>query len=279
MARPGADARVGQRGGAPVTRNRAVGTGAVIVVGYLLAILGTSGTVRPLLDGFAPAPEYHWVEPPAYFSPGNRAPTGLTATIPVRDGVSTTRGLTTPDGQVVLTLGRGAIEAPRGDQRIRLRVEPRVGPASLPDGLRANGNAYRITMTAEPSGTVITTLARPGTLVLQVPELSTGLFQRLGHTRWQPVPSMPIPPRQLSLTTPLDQSGDYVSGTNLPLLAGPEQSADHTMIIALGIGAVTLVVLGAAAWTVRRRRAAAAVSPSAGTRDPDRDEPDLPSES
>lgn len=263
-----------------MSRGRALVGGGAIVVLYLLAVTFTgSGSVRPLLDGFAPAPEYHWVDPPPYFAPGNRAPSGVRAFVGVTDGVSTARGVATPDGQVVMNLARGAVTVPQDDRRIRVVIEPRAGAGRLPDGLRANGNTVRITMTALPSETRITTLDRPGTLVLQVPELNTDLLRRTG-AGWEAVPSNPVPPRGLSITTALDRTGDYLSGTNLPLFDGPEGTADHSVAIAIGVGGATLAILGGVAWFVRRRHLArAVVSPSAGTPDPDPGAPDPPSAS
>lgn len=254
---------------------RAALLGGLAVAAYVAAAAAGIGPgVRPMLDGFAPVPEYRWIAPPPYFAPGNRPPEPAHASVTVRDGVSEARGVTTPDGQVVLTLGRGALEVPAGDRVVKVDIVPRAGSRrGLTPPLRPNGNRYRIRLTAEPSGTTVTTVARRGTLVLQVPELSTQLLHRDGPGPWTVVDSTPIPPRQLSLSAPFDRPGEYLSVTNLPLLAGPDGSSSAAVPVAIGVGAA-VVLLALGGWWLGRRRGR--VSSSAGTPDPDPAAPDPP---
>lgn len=77
-----------------------------------------------------------------------------------------------------MSLGRGAIAAAPGATSVAVHVTPltpkRLAP--VPDGLRANGNAYRVEMTYEPSGVPVTHFTAPGTLLIEIPELGTALY-------------------------------------------------------------------------------------------------------
>lgn len=210
-------------------------------------------------DGVTPLPKYRWLEPPPFFAAGNETPGSARAAIPLRATGSAPSSIVTPDAQVVLTLGTDAI-APRGeDRRVRVTIEP-VAASSAPPlatGLRANGNAYRITMGYEPSGTAVTALVKPGTLILAVPELNTQLMRSAGASRWAPVDARSLPPRNLSLSAAFERPGTYLSATNLPELAGPAPSRDHTAAIVAGVVAVLLVAAGG--FVLRRRRSARSV--------------------
>ena len=223
----------------------------------VITLHGAGAPIRPVFDGFAPVTQYRWVAPPAAFAAGNQEPSGARATIPLAGDGSRHAGIATDDGQLILALGDGAI-APHGDDdHVAVRVVPVDGATvALPDRLRANGNAYRITMTYEPSGTAVTTLSDPGTITLAVPELGRDLFRFVGG-RPTIVASRGVPPTLTAVTAALDRTGTYVSGTNLPLPPGPSDSTqDHTALIAVLIGVAT-VVLVVAAWLVARRRRAA----------------------
>ena len=258
-------------GGHPRRREpaRAVVSGRLrrlgLVVGalYLLAVgltLGIRDTaVRPLFDGFAPAPQYRWLAPPTGFSAGNRQPAALRASIAIGPDGSRRTGLGTADGQVVLALGPGAIPAHGADRRVSVRVEPVDGERvrRLPAGLRPNGNAYRITLTYEPSGARVGVLAHPGTLTLAIPEVGRDLF-RARPAGWTVVPSRGVPPSLTTLTAPLARPGLYLSGTDLPPPPGPgrDHPRSHCGRSRSRVGGVAIVLLAGAYAIVRRRRRA-----------------------
>ena len=230
---------------------------AAVTVILLTAFAGAppvAAAVRPA-DGNAPRVKYRWIAPPPFFAAGNEQPSPVRAAVPLRSTGSVPSSVLTPDGQVVLTLGSDAI-APHGtDRRVDISITP-TAPAYPPAaGLRANGNAYRITMRYRPSGTPVPPLTNPGTLILAIPELNTQLLRSGGGSTWVPVESRSLPPRNLSLSARFDRPGTYLSATNLPELAGPDAADDHTVAIVAGVVAVALLV--GAALVVRRRRRSA----------------------
>jgi hypothetical protein len=213
--------------------------------------------VRPLYDGFAPAPSYRWVDPPPFFAAGNSEPAGVTRTIALgRDG-SEASGIATPDGQFVLNLGAGAIAPSAGATRVAVTIRPRTvgGLGHLPHGLRANGNTYGVTMYYEPSHVAVATLHEPGSLALQVPEVGADLFTSARGIRWEGVPAESLPPRDLTLTARFVAPGYYVSGTSLPELVAPASDSSSNALW-LGLLAVTVTLaLIATGFVVAKRRA------------------------
>ncbi len=70
-----------------------------------------------------------------------------------REG-SVASGVATPDGQLVLNFGRGAVAPRAGAKRVTVTITP-VDPSDLapvPSGLRPNGNAYQVEMRYGPGG-------------------------------------------------------------------------------------------------------------------------------
>jgi len=271
----------GRTSGRVPSRRRLLLAGLGAVLAYLLvATMLTSGPVRPLFDGFAPPPEYRWLVPPPAFAAGNTPPEGVRTTIALGPDGSAARGVSTPDGQVVLTFGTGAIAPHGGDRSVRVSVTPVDGNRlrALPRGLRPNGNAYRLALTYAPSGDPVTELAKPGTLVLTVPELGWALYRDDGSA-WQEVSAQPVPPRGVDLTAQLTAPGDYLDGTDLPLPPGPDPTTtDNAGWIALGIGVAAVLLIGAALLVARRRRRAR-ISASAEIPDPVPASPGHPSDS
>ncbi len=234
----------------------------VLTVTYLAVVVATLGlrdtSIRPLFDGFAPAPKYRWVEPPPPFSAGNRAPDGATASVALDAAGSRPLGLATDDAQAVISLGAGAIAPHGSDRKVRIEITPQSGAElRLPDHLRANGNAYRVTMTYEPSGTPVRRLRRPGTLSLAIPELDRTLF-RFQHSHRTALTSRGVTPAWTTIVTQLPGSGTYLSSTDLPLPPGPgTTTSDHTVLVVVGVGVIAVGLVALAALVARRRRARA----------------------
>lgn len=235
-------------------------------------------------DGSAPPPVYHWVAPPAGATGAAAVPaTGARTTVALGESGSAPVGFATGDGQVAVSLGAGAIATVPGQRTVALRITP-VRARSLPplpDGLRANGNAYRITATTVPGGQPVTTFTKPGTMTMELPELGRSLYRASG-SGWVEVPSTPVPPRELAVSATLNAPGVYVSGTDLPppvVGSGDSTTGDDGMptgaVVAL-VGLVLLVglVIAMAARMHSRRQA---VSASAGSPGPDPAAPDRPS--
>ena len=241
-------------------RRRSLILGVIVLGAYLVVLALTVGLrddhVRPLYDGFTTPVPYQWVDPPSFFASGNVTPKPVTTTIALGPAGSTAAGVATPDGQFVLNLGRGAIAPIAGAHRVKVKISP-VAPSSLaklPSGLRPNGNAYDVTMVYEPNGTRVAQLARPGSLVMEIPELGDALFRSDDGTRWTTVDATGVPPRQLSLTAPWSEPGDYVAGTRLPELVGPSTSSSHAVVIGIAVAVAAVLLFVGAFVLVRRRR-------------------------
>ncbi|HEY7438893.1 MAG TPA: hypothetical protein VIC35_05805 [Acidimicrobiia bacterium] len=237
--------------------------GALLGVTYALVLVWTVGAharhVRPLYDGFAPTEQYRWVDPPAFFASGNKTPAGVTSTVELTRAGSRPAGIATSDAQLVLDLGTGAVATHGRDTKVRITITPvsAAGLERVPSGLRANGNAYRVSATYEPSHVPVRQPFVRSTMLLTVPEVGTQLFTARATGRgWTPIPSDALPPSNLSVSANLAAPGYYLDATRLPSLVGPGQSSSTSLAlpIAIGIGGLVLVLVGAGLLLARRRR-------------------------
>ena len=208
-----------------MTRRRVVAWGIAIVVAYLgslaITVVVPDAHVRPLYDGFAPPNSYSWVDPPAFFSAGIAKPVATSAVVPIGAAGSNAAGVATPDGQFVIDLARGAIARHASDRQITVEITP-VAPkhlAAVPLDLRANGNAYRVQMTYEPSNAPVTAIARPGTLLVELPEVGNRLFRSSSGRSWSTLPARAVSSTQLSLSAEFTGPAYYVGATSLPELS------------------------------------------------------------
>jgi hypothetical protein len=238
--------------------------GAVIVAVYLAAATVTGvvrhGDVRPLYDGFLPPSSYRFVDPPQFFASGNVKPESMSTSISLGPDGSQPAGFSTPDGQFVVSLPRAAIPAAAAETTVTVRVTP-LAPRNadaLPRGLRPNGNAYRVDMSYTRSGTTVTRFAKPGTLLIGLPEIGNHLFFSAGAATWSQLPSRAIPPRELSLTASFAAPGYYMAATSLPELTAQPGHSRRTAVVLGVVTAVVAIGLFAGAYivVVRRRRRA-----------------------
>jgi hypothetical protein len=231
---------------------------AVYVVAVSVTVASRHDHVRPLYDAFVPPSSYRFVDPPAFFASGNVKPTAASATIALGANGSAPAGLATPDGQFVVNLARGAIPPAKGATAISMRITP-IAPkdlAPVPPPLRANGNAYRVQLTYEPRGPTIEKLVRPGTLLVEIPEIGRSLFTSATAGAWSPVASRVIAPSQLTMTAEFAAPGYYVAATNLPELTAPPGHSSHIAIVIGVATAVVAALLFAVAYLFTRRRRA-----------------------
>ena len=237
-------------------RPRVLLVGLAIVGSYLAVVSATitmrEGHVRPLYDGLHTPIRYRFVNPPAFFASGNVEPTAMSTTIALGAGGSEPAGLAAPDGQFVINLARGAIAPAVGATKVSVRITPfdpdSLGPlqrSKLPPmhGLvRPSGNAYHLAMTYEPDGRAITRFAKPGTLLMEIPEIAQSAYRSIDGEEWSRIATHVLSPGQRSMSTALDGPGYYVAGTNQPSLAAQQQesSRDAWMV---GIGVALIAVL------------------------------------
>jgi len=238
---------------------RTLGIGLAIAAAYLVAVVVTMGLhgsrTRPLYEGFSPAAPYRWVDPPAVFAATNQKPTAVTATVPMTATGSAPAGLQTSDNQVILGMAAGAVAPHAADRSLRVGIVP-LDPTKLPPlpgGLYPNGNAYRISVVYEPSGTPVTELAKPGSLTIEIPGIGRVLYNSPDGRTWNRVHAHNVLPTNLIMSTLFATPGYYLGGTTFPP-AKPASSSSSTVKVAIGVGALVVIILAATAVLVRRRR-------------------------
>jgi len=248
-----------------VTRGRislrtGLGTGMALAAVYVIVVFTTvanrPGLARPLYDGFVPPSSYQWVKPPPFFSANNVKPKSVETTIALTAAGSAPAGVATPDGQFAIDLGAGAIDPHEDSTHVFVRVTPLAASSlpPLPNGLRGNGNAYRVEMRYEPRNDPIVRLKRPGSLLMEIPEIGRQLYRSTDRATWTPLPAAAIGPNKLTLTTVFDGPGDYLAATNLPeLVTAPNGSSKGALTVAVVVGLLATASLVGVALVTRRR--------------------------
>ena len=245
--------------------------GAALVVLYVAVVVATmnlgSHRVRPLFEGFTPPPPYEWVSPPKEFRAGNQKPVAVDTDITLNPKGSIAIGVTSSDSQFILNLPDGAIASHGSDVSANAHMDP-LDPSklgALPSGLAADGNAYRLQLTYQPSHAEITHLAKPGNVFLTVPQPAIALLYSSDGRRWTTLHSDPAGgPAALGAT--LTDAGWFLAA--MPPGASPKRSspvgtiavAVVTVLLALALffgPALVRRVRGRAVVAVRRRPRAA----------------------
>jgi hypothetical protein len=237
-------------------------TGVLLALAYAavtVVYVRHGGNARPLFDGFAPPPPYNWVNPPKEFAAGNVQPKPSSVEIALGPGGSAVGGGSSPDGQVILSFKAGAIPPRDADTRVVVQVTP-VDPAVVaapPPGLAADGNAYRLDFTYQPSGQSVPSLAEPADVFLVVPEpAQTLLFSRDGRT-WENLPFRPVAdPTQIGGAFP---GPGYLLAVAPPVGRPSESDSDNASVgligaLALIAGLAGVLWLAPLAWSRLRSR-------------------------
>jgi hypothetical protein len=248
-----------------VTARRVLRTGVWLVAAYVVVAVATTwwspGGMRPLFDGFGSHPgEYLWVDPPRQFAEGNRPPEPAQATLRLAADGSAPGTATPPDGQALAQLQSKAVAPHPPDDSARLDLTPVAAGTlgTLPGGLEPQGNAYRIAVTYQPSGTAVDQFGLPGTVGLTSAAPATALLYSADGQTWERKESTPLA-RGNGLTGALEAPGYY-------LAAGPESAEDDS-----GGVPVIVYVLGAAvplglAWLLLAGRNRAPANARGGRR-------------
>lgn len=220
-------------------------TGVALALVYV--VLAVAYNTRPLFDGFAPPTPYNWVNPPREFRSGNVVPKPSSVEVALGPAGSAQGGGSSSDGQVILSVAAGAYPAHPPDAKVVVQINP-VDPAVLaapPAGLLADGNAYRLDFTYEPSKAPVTMLAAPADIFLVVPEpAQTLLFSPDGRT-WENLPFRPVPdPTQIGGA--IDRPG-YLLAVAPPIgrlseTSSPDNEAARVFKAVSAIAALALVL-------------------------------------
>ncbi len=233
------------------------------------ATLAWSGRrLLPLFEGVGPPPPYQWVNPPPAFKSGNTKPGPATVDIAFRAGKSDAASAFTADSQLVINITAGAF-TPRGaDTAVRAVLTP-LDPATLgpvPPGLFADGNAYRIALTYQPSNTAVDTVAGQGSISLTAPNPGMVLLYSSDGRTWTKLTSQTVAATSTVFST-FTSPGWYLVGAG-PTAIPPAGNGNR-----LGTGAIAALVAALAILfvatpvgvrAVRRRRSAGPGEPDSG---------------
>ncbi len=163
----------------------AVASGLVVVLAYLggTAFGGRLSPLarRPLLDGLAPPPPYHWVKPPPELSTGNRPPQGATGTLELGPSGSQVSAISTGDGQANLLMEANAIASGKPVTALAGKATVSLIFPLLPIPVTSafdytvlasadgNGWAKQASSVTPGSHQVASTLPAPGYVIVAVP--------------------------------------------------------------------------------------------------------------
>jgi hypothetical protein len=249
--------------------------GLALVAVYVMVVAVTMGTkgghVRPLFEGVGPSARYQWVNPPADFAAGNVAPHPTSTAFDLGTAGSSAASVTSSEGQFVLNLPGAAIPVRPGDTRATVDITP-LDPATLgrlPARLLADGNAYRFTVTYQPSQQPLGAISSPGNVIMQVPgQAETMLFSPDGRS-WQKLPVQPV---GAGIGASFSQAGYYLAAAQRATTPSTSGSSRTGSIVVVALITVALaLVLGFAPSAVRRarrRRAPPAGPTASGRRQP-----------
>lgn len=240
-------------------------TGACVLAAYVVAAVATTwwspGGMRPLFDGFGSHPgEYLWVAPPRRFAEGNRPPEPARTTLRLAADGSAPGTATPPDGQALAQLQSRAVAPRPPDESARLDVVPVAAGTlgALPGGLEPQGNAYRITLAYQPSGTTVDRLGVPGTVGLTSAAPATALLYSADGRVWERKESSPLA-RGNGLTGALEAPGYY-------LAAGPGPADDDSGGVPVVVYVLAAAVPLGLAWLLLAGRNRASGGAGGGRR-------------
>jgi hypothetical protein len=224
-----------------VKRGAAVAAVYLAVAAATFAIAGRR--LLPLFEGFRPPEPYSWVQPPRPYAPANEMPTPVSVT----QNTAAALGLTTPDGQCTVSLAAGSLAA-TGNARVQARLTPIAASqlGALPRGLHADGNAYRVELTAQPSGQSVEELEAPGHLVLKgaIP-IESVLYSADGRS-WTTVTSQRVGDPTMAGAL-FSRTGVYLAASSLDpasVAAVPTGGAGTAAVALAVVGLAVVMLLG-----------------------------------
>src|SRR4051794_26928720 len=228
-----------------VDRRLVVG-GALVALYLVVAALTLPGPLglRPLFDGFAGPPPYHWVNPPKELVAGNQKPESASKTIPLGPNGPAAPDVSTSDSQVLLSLPDGAIAPHPPDTAVVVRIDP-LDPATLvptPAPYHVDGNAYRVGLTYTPSNAPVTAVAKQGSLLLRYPSAANTMLFSPDVQAWQPLQTVPSP-GNLTVLGQFNQNGYYEAALNGTSPAKKSKGVNPLVVAAEIVGALVVVAI------------------------------------
>lgn len=250
------------------TRLRTAGWGLAIIAAYIVSAVLTLGSgrmpLRPFFEGTAPPQPYAWVVPPEALKAQNVPPKPGEGVVKFTKKGSSAGNVGTDDGQAMLALTEGSIEAAAGETEVKVTIQPldakTLGPP--PQGLSYDGNAYRVAVTYPRSGKPAVFAAKDcpvgaqpklcPTMVMRYAYGATGLYRREGSA-WTAVPN-PTPVQQgLQIFADVASDGTYVAaGPPRAETATPSRVGDY-VAIALGVVAIVGGIVASRTTFFKRR--------------------------
>lgn len=248
---------------------RRLGVGVGLAGLYGAVVLATGLTVghpvRPLLDGAGVTTPYRWVKPPWYVGSANVKPTAGHTDITFVNGVSPLIGVNSPDAQVIINLPAGALPAHAGDNVVRATFTPvdpaKVAKVAKPN--RADGNAYRVDMTYQPSGAPVTRTVTSGNIVMVVPDEAAKMLFSPDGKQWDELPTQTLGDPN-TVGSAFNTPGYYLVDTALPPFLNPNKGSTTKRTVGIVLVVVALVLLLGYVLPTALRRSRAAPTPTRG---------------
>jgi hypothetical protein len=181
-------------------------------------------------------------------------PHGVTRDLPLTATGSGLTSISSGDAQVVVNIPDGAVPPKPGDTGVSVRFEPLApkGLAPPPTGLRADGNAYRVTFAYAQSGQALDAVAKPGNIVMGLPEPGVAILWSADGKRWEKLAVQPVG-GPTTLGTRFERTGYYL-GAASPTTGGGKASSTGRIIAVVAIVVGVAVALGLGPVLVRRWR-------------------------
>ncbi len=191
--------------------------GATAIGLYILSVAWISSLVpvRLLYNGQPPPLPYNWVVPLPYLASTNIRPSSGAGSVPI--GMQP-GSVTTGDAQAVVIFPEGAVEPRTGESATEVTLTP-LDPGTVtpvPQGLRFDGNAYRVEGRYSGSKEPIA-LRRPATIVLRYPIHATTVLVA-ADSGWTALPTETVP-ATLQIFAQVNRLGVFVAAA--PATARP----------------------------------------------------------
>ncbi|HVW33137.1 MAG TPA: hypothetical protein VHL53_11400 [Acidimicrobiia bacterium] len=247
--------------GPAATGRRSLRAGLGLAALYAAVVVATAVTgghpVRPLFDGAGASLPYKWVNPPWYVGSTNvKPPKTSTQEITFENGVSPLGGVNSADAQIILNLPQGAIPAHEDDTAVRTTftaLDPKK-LAKVGGGDRPDGNAYRIDMTYQPSGTPVTRTTMSGNVIMIVPDEAKDMLFSVDGKQWDVLPTHMLGDPQ-TVGSAFNRPGYYLVSTSLPEFKNPNAGNGKKRVAGIALVVAALAIgLGYVVPTALRRR-------------------------